>query len=209
MQGVLFDDKHSYRDFNLITNTLKVGVPSVKTNYIDIPFGDGALDLTEAVGGVKYGNRTITFDFTLKSAPEHAKSNITNYMHGKKMKIILDKDLDYYYVGRCHVSEFNTDRNLSTVAITAECEPYKYKLLPTVHMEIIEGKKNFICINGGKTVTPTIELTDTMRVGVDGKLYELQAGKHKVLEIQLAQGYSRMTAIGSGTITLTYQEGVL
>ena len=45
--GVLFGDKHSHRDWQLLLNSRpEISSPVPKTNYIDIPGGDGILDLT-------------------------------------------------------------------------------------------------------------------------------------------------------------------
>lgn len=57
MKGVSFGDFHSYRDFSLILSQKTIGTPSPKTEAIDIPGGDGVLDLTEFFGEVKYNNR--------------------------------------------------------------------------------------------------------------------------------------------------------
>ena len=54
MKGVRFGDYHSYNDFSLILTSKTIGTPTPKTETIDIPGGDGVLDLTEFL--VEYGD---------------------------------------------------------------------------------------------------------------------------------------------------------
>lgn len=37
-------------------------------------------------------------------------SNLSNYLHGKKMRIVMDADKTFYYWGRCTINKFKTDR---------------------------------------------------------------------------------------------------
>lgn len=64
--------------------------------------------------------------------------------------------------------------------------------------------------NGRKTVCPTItcESGNTL-IAYDGEIYILQAGEQKILGIQLKEGSNTVAVTGTGTITFTWQEGVL
>ena len=130
--GVLFGDKHSHRDWQLLLNSRpEISSPVPKTNYIDIPGGDGILDLTESLtGDVQYKTRTMGFTFTtLKARRKWSSlySDIQGYLHGQRMKIILDEDPAFYYIGRVSVDEWKSSEKYSTIAVSAEVEPYKYE----------------------------------------------------------------------------------
>lgn len=209
MKGVYFDGKHSYIDFGLITSHISIGTPQPKTNYIDIPGGDGALDLTEATGPVRFNDRTLDFLFTMQGINEDRKTLISNYLHGQKRKIILDKDPDYYYFGRCTVDSFSSDGTMSQLKVTAQCDPYKYHHTESMHKELIAGQKNIIVINDQKTVIPVIETDAELRLTSNGKTYLLAVGRHKYLDIQLYAGYNRFSITGTGTIIFRYQEGAI
>ena len=60
MKGIKFGNYHSYEAFQLILASKTIGTPSPKTETIDIPGGDGVLDLTEYFGEPKYGNRKLS-----------------------------------------------------------------------------------------------------------------------------------------------------
>lgn len=209
MNGVSFGDKHTYRDFSLITNEIKVGYPEVRTNYVDIPGRDGPLDLTEAAGGVTYGSRTLEFLFTLLSTNEEKKDKIVGFLLGRKMKIVLDKDKEYYYIGRCIIESFANEKNIARLSMKAICEPYKYHKKESMHSETVNGKKAIVLVNDRMRSIPNIECSAAMKVGFGGISYNLQKGIHKVLGIRLEEGYNRIELSGTGTITFTWQEGAI
>lgn len=131
MNGITFGGFHSYRDFNLILAQKTIGTPSPKTEVIDIPGGDGVLDLTEFFDGVKYNNRTLSFEFSTivpQSQFMTLFAKVQNALHGQKMTIALDDDPEWYYIGRISVSEWKADKNIGKLTIDCDCEPYKYKL---------------------------------------------------------------------------------
>ena len=50
MNGVLFGDKHSFKDWGLILKERPdIKPPNVKTSYVDIAGANGSLDLTEVL----------------------------------------------------------------------------------------------------------------------------------------------------------------
>lgn len=131
MKGIMFGSYHSWRDFQLILGSKTIGTPSPKTETIDIPGGDGVLDLTEFFGETKYKNRTLSFEFSSMVTPSEFMSlfsMVQNALHGKKMTITMDDDPDWYYTGRISVSEWKADRNIGKLTIDCDCEPYKNKL---------------------------------------------------------------------------------
>lgn len=64
INGIRFGKYHSYDDFGLILSSVHIPPAAPKTNYVDIPGADGQLDLTEALGCVRYQMREAEFVFT-------------------------------------------------------------------------------------------------------------------------------------------------
>lgn len=130
MKGITFGDYHSFRDFRLILSPNNaIGTPTPKYELIDIPGGDGMLDFTEAFGGVKYGNRPLSFEFSTMVPQSEFMSlfaTVQNALHGQKMKIVLDDDPEWYYIGRITVSDWKADRLIGSLTIDCDCEPFKY-----------------------------------------------------------------------------------
>lgn len=133
MRGILFGDKHSWEDWKLILKERPdISFPEPKTNYIDLSGSDGQIDLSEVLTGeVKYKNRVGSFTFTYVSDRDKwdlIKTKISNYLHGKRMKIILDDDRSHYYIGRFSLNEWVSDKKTGDLVINYDLEPYKYDL---------------------------------------------------------------------------------
>lgn len=150
MKGIVFGNLHSYRDLNMILTHKTIGTPTPKTNMLDIPGGDGMLDMTEFFGEVKYSNRPITYEFSTAIPYEQFPaffSRVQNALHGQKVPIVDDEDPGYYYMGRLTVSEFQAKRAIGVLAINCDCEPFKYKARETVILHSFAGKNLFNCAN--------------------------------------------------------------
>lgn len=130
MNGVIFNDKHTYRDWGLLMRTRpQVSPPAPKMKMISVPGSDTIIDLTQALTGeVHYEPRTISFKF-VTGAPRASwaslHSAILTYMHGQSVKIIFDDDPNWYYTGRVTVGNFEADKKTATLTMTATVEPYK------------------------------------------------------------------------------------
>ena len=211
MKGIWFGDIHSHEDLNLLLSNVDIPPATPKTNYVDIPGGDGSVDLTEALGGVKYEDRKCTFTFSVFPTDdfEEKKREISNLLNGKRFKIVVDKDPDYYWLGRCAINTYESNKNVHKIAVGAVVAPYKLKHdETTVVVEAGESVKGRLW-NSRKSVVPTITCEANATITHDGVEYELSAGTHKILNINLVEGYNELLVTSNGTVTFTYQEGDL
>ena len=143
MKGVKFGNYHSWDDFSLILSEKTIGSPSPKTETIDIPGGDGVLDLTEYFGEVKYNNRKLEFVFSTKVPQSEFLalfSRVQNALHGQKMRIVLDDDPEWCYIGRITVSEWKANKVIGKLTIDCDCEPYRTKPEKTTAMVRLCGR---------------------------------------------------------------------
>ncbi len=214
-KGIYFDDIHSYYDLNLILAPF-VPVPAEpKTNYIDITGGDGSLDLTEGLGEVRYKDRTFEFAFTIhpseKMSFDEKVSQVSNALNGKKCKITLDRDPEYYWDGRLTVNKYAQNKKLGQISVKATVRPYKLKQNETVaSFELSTEETEITLKNGRKSVVPEITCTNDNVTVVFGNITEtLSAGTHKILDIYLKEGNNILKVSGSGIVTFKYQEGEL
>lgn len=209
MKGVRFGEFHSWDDFSLILSQKMIGTPSPKTETIDIPGGDGVLDLTEVFGEVKYNNRNLSFDFSTKVPQAEFLdlfSRVQNALHGQKMRIVLDDDPAWYYTGRISVSEWKAEKNIGKLTIDCDCEPYKTKLSETVVTAAVNGPGTVILMNSKRSVVPTIDITGEVDLTFGSNSYSLSEGRYDLPAVRLANGENTILLDGAGTATFTYLE---
>lgn len=210
MKGITFGELHSYRDLKLILSEKEIGAPHVKTKLIEIEGADGSIDLTDFFGEPKYGD--VTHKFTFSSIVPwndllSQYSEVKNALHGKKLRIILDDDPSYYYVGRCHVSSFTNEKNIGTISVDCECEPYKYKTAKTVVTKVVNGTDIIVLANSRKRAVPTITTTASMTIAFGDGIWTNSAGTYTIPELELVEGENLVSVTGAGTIVFSWQEG--
>ena len=208
--GVQFGDKHSIDDWDLLMVDKSIGDAEPKIIDVDIPGSNSKLDLTEWTGEVLYNNRTLIFNFDIYDSPSNwwtLKREITNYLHGKKLKIILDQDKDYYYYGRCKVTDFSNETTVAHITIECDCDPFVYKKETTI--KTITGIGTLILSNARKRVMPKITSTESMQFTFEDKTFNVN-GTLQSPDIILKEGDNILEVTsGTGTLTVTYQEAEL
>ena len=211
MKGIRFDSTHSFDTLNLLLSVVSIPPAQPKTNYVDIPGGDGSVDLTEALGEVKFKDRECSFTFTVFPHEdfEEKKKTVSNLLNGKRCRIVVDKDPGFYWEGRCAVNEYASDKNLHQIVVGAVVAPYKLKNAKTV-VEIPAGESvKRTLTNGRMTVVPTITNTANATIVFGGGTYTLNPGTHNLSNIELKYGENTVTVTSASPVTFTYQEGEL
>lgn len=213
LKGVSFDDYHSYRDFCLIRAKKTIGAPTPKTELIEVPGADAPLDFTEFFGDVKYNNRTVSFEFKLitpMSEFDRIYSEVQNALHGRRMKIVLDEDPDFYFLGRVSVGDMELEKNIATIPVECDCEPYKYRKEKTVVSVAVAGDTTLVLDNLRQHVVPTFDSTAAITIEFEGQRYSVSTtGEFHVPEIVLKEGENTIKLSGTSDVTISYQEGGL
>lgn len=229
--GVLFGEKHTARDWELSWERFEITYPEAKTYTIDVPGSDGSLDLTGLLTPVtKYENRTVSFIFSFQGDYEdwHGILNqVSNYLHGQKMKIIADSETDYYYVGRLRIDTEKTDDALCQLTISGDVEPYKYELLDSMeewlwdtfdfetgvireYVDIqVSGSQKVVLVGSEMPVSPVFITSSDMTMTCNGDTYSLFAGETKIYGFYIKAGDTEVTFTGNGTVSVEYRGGKL
>lgn len=231
--GVTIGDKHTYRDFGLILKSqIKIEPAEVKLIEVDIPGADGNLDLTTALNGYEvYYNRTITMPFNIKLLDKklyyRKYSELANYLHGRKFKIIIDDDMSYYWYGRISLSNMEMSYNVGVLTITANVEPYKMEITSTAEDWLwdpfdfeqgiireyfdlqVDGELEVTVIGSRKPTIPAIKVSADMILEYDGVQHPLEEGTNKVVNVELLDNEYTLKFIGTGEVTIDYRGGSL
>lgn len=177
--SITFGTKNTWDDWHLVPEEDPlVAPPKLVEKMIAIPGATKMLDLTDAqVGYPQFENRTGTWNFKVLNSyfgdgyaykePTELMSEIMNYLHGKRMKCILEDDSSFYYYGRFQVASWNQEPNYSTITIDYDLLPFKREIYTTEEdwlwdpfsfkTGVIENKKMVgVKISKGSTVTITL-----------------------------------------------------
>ena len=135
--SITFGDKNTWDDWRLVPSSRPVfNPPAQKTKTLDIPGGDGTIDLSTALSGYPvYHNRTGSIEFIVMNdfKPwQVAYSDIMDYLHGQTMRAVLEDDKEYFYEGRFNVNVWKSEKNWSRIVIDYSVGPYKWSLLSSV-----------------------------------------------------------------------------
>lgn len=215
MNGVTFGTYHSYDDFSLIMSSKEIAAPKTKTVKIDVPGADGSIDLTDYFGEPKYEDCTHKFQFsTIVPQSEFLTrfSTIKNAIHGKKLRIVLDDDPGFFYIGRCYVSSFTNEKNIGKISVECDCAPWKYKAAKTVVTQAVSGESTISLPNLRKRVVPevVIEADSAMHIVYNTyNVWDLGGGSYTLPELELKAGENSVSVTGTGNITFSYQEATL
>lgn len=210
---VYFGEKNS-ADWNLKLYDFQAPPPQPQTAYVDIPFRDGALDFSTAMtnGVVRYKNRVLTLGFDLCGSWTQwvkAISEMNHALHGQKLRIRTELDPDYYYLGRCTVSYTKESFAIGSVVVSADCDPYKYKLSPTVKEFDVNGELAVTLSNERMPTVPMVTTDAEITVHFGESTLVFPAGSRRAPALLLLEGENQLNLTGSGHIRFEYQEGAL
>lgn len=172
--------------------------PTPKTYLVDIPGGNGKLDLTSAlIGDTVYDNRAQSFIFKIIDVDdfESVKTNISNFLHGKEFDYELTWDPGYTYHGRFKVTSYTKETfnmcKIGTIQIDVDAEPYKRKEDQVFKVDAVGG--TMVYLNSGRLrVRPLIETTGFLKVIFNNKLINLPQGTWSINDMLLTEGVNEL-----------------
>lgn len=140
-------DKNTWEDWGLVPDLRPtLASPSPKTNVVDNNSINGVLDLTfKRMRYPLFGNREGSFTFIYnplfqaingKTKPWLVLyTEMHNFLHGRRLRMILEDDPEYYYDGTFKIENWtsNNDGSGSTVTIGYSVEPYKMSVLSSLN----------------------------------------------------------------------------
>lgn len=224
--SITIGNKNTYDDWHLIsTSRILVNPPSVKTSYVDLPGGDGSLDLTEVLGGrPTYNNRTGSWTFYVLNGYQEwyeLYSDIMEYLQGKELDAVLEDDPAYAYHGRFQVDAWRSDPTWSKIVISYNVGPYKMDVAGygdnwlwdpfNFERDVIKSYKNLV-VNGSLTITYINDTLETvpsftatasgMTVIFKGETFRMSVGYNKFPRLIFDPGDNELTFTGNGKVTI-------
>lgn len=230
--SITIGDKNTWDDWHLIPETRPlVNPPPVKSNYIEIPGGDGVLDLTTAMTGKPlYNNRTGSWNFIVQNGFKDWSvlySEIMAYLHGQALKAVLEDDASFYYEGRFSVNQWKSDKDFSRIVIDYNVGPYKQYvagsdkwLWDTFNFTtdtiryyknlIVSGSLSIVVIGDMMDTIPVlVSSVDGMKINNNGVTHTLSRGANHFNDIVIHQGENVFNFTGNGRVTINIVGGRL
>lgn len=180
--SITFGDKNTWDDWRLIPSSRPVfNPPAQKVKTLDIPGGDGLIDLSQALTGYPvYQNRTGSIEFYVMNdfKPwQNAYSDIMDYLHGQTMRAILEDDPEYYYEGRFTINTWKSEKDWSKIVFDYSVAPYKWSIQSSLdekpnvfqNVAVTTSQKSLVLntsLYGRAPVCPIFHVTSTSGNGI-------------------------------------------
>lgn len=169
--------------------------PTPKTYTVDIPGGNGKIDLTETLlGDVAYDNRKMEFIFYVIDPYdwEKAKTEISNFLHGRSYDYQITMDPDYTYHGRFSVTDYKhqsyaNPNKVGSIKVSIDANPFKHKKNSVHKVDAIGGTTLYLD-SGRERVRPKIETDCFLKVIYKNKLYKLPKGTWTINDVLFEDG---------------------
>lgn len=219
--SALIGDKDTFEDWHLVPTGgyLFFVPPSVSLSFVDNPAGDGLLDFTDALTGFPViGGREGQWDFTVLNGHQYWRdsySSIMNYLHGRRFRVVLKDDPEYYYMARFTVDQWQSEEARSTITLKYTADPYKLSVYTSIEDQwkwdpfnfetgiILPSKCRNIAISPTDPPTITLSGKDVGRRPVVPKLkYVGVDGDSTLLKFKFSN-----TELGISNVTKTIQKG--
>ena len=213
MSDIRFGTKWVHADYGLIVAPYAISMPEPQTNYVEIPGRDGALDLSEAFGTVRYTDRIIPLTLYARAPFDALISAFAADVHGRRMNVIFDRDPAYYYDARLTVEDVERHAGYCELSLECRARPYKLEHFETTITVLPTGSATATLTNARMPVVPTITVSAGMTLtftllGMDYTV-NLSVGTHIIPSLVLFEGDTAIEITGTGRITFTYRKGTL
>lgn len=231
-KGITFADKiHTEKDWGLKLLSMYIPMPAPKPQLIDIPGGDGNIDLTEVNGRPAYNDRDgleLVFDIMDGDYKNWflKYSEFAKEVHGKKVKMVLDDEPEHYYLVRLNIDGQKTNKIYGTITLSGTADPFKYDLVSSnepwkwdsfnfrtgvirnLSDQVISDVNNSITILGaGIDNAPAFIVTEANNLKLMhlGRTYILKVGRNRFPAVRAGEQDVTLTFSGTGKLSIEYR----
>lgn len=195
MLNITVGGKNTLADFKCVVEVVSDNPPEPKFYGVDVPGGNGTINLTTAIyGDTAYNNRKQEFRLTLIDPEddfEVIKTKVKNYLHGREYDYSLSWDEGYTYHGWFKVKEHGRVGNFKYLSVEVDANPYKVKSKKTYKLNA-NGGEVYRFESGRKRVQPTFECSNPTTVGFKDKEFVIPQGTYKLPDVWFEEGWNEI-----------------
>ena len=214
LHGVVIDGVDTLQEYGLILLAdLSEGEAEPKTEFLDIPGGNGSLDLSESPQGRPvYKMRDISFTLFRavdSTALEELRAALARRWHGREVTLQLPTDAGHYYRGRMRIGS-TSGYNSGKIPISMRVQPWKLKNTVTNISKAVNGIGTVSLSNECMPVSPSVSASAPVTISWGTNSVSIDAGENwSIPTLVLEAGITELTITGTATVRFTYQEGCL
>lgn len=242
------EEKNTWDDWFMVPSSRpSFAMPKLKEYSQDIPGANGKIDLSSSLTGYEvYDNRSGSIEFIVMNkgldsdlgdaygysingtAWTSIKSEVSNFLHGKQVRVIYEDSPEWYYVGRMSVNEWKSDENYSTITIDYDLEPYRYSITDSSDlwkwdpfnfrtgvirtysqssMKFTPKGNSFTIVGTETPVCPTIFTSTACTLMIGRNTFSLKSGSNKDPRIMVYPGKQIWKFSGAtGSVAIYFRE---
>lgn len=216
--GVIINGLNTKEDLGMVMlDDLSISAPSLKSEYVDVPGMNGALDYTDALTGYPlYNMRDIGFTLFGRYDTDEL-TQIRDYLfkhyNGRTCDVVTPDKPGYHWHGRVTVGALQSYRG-GRIPISIHAQPYRLKdTMTTLTHSLSAGTAQDISLTcEGMPTLPKYTCTSACTLtDEDGNTYSLSAGTSAQFPALMLSEDMTITAEAAtaGTLTIEFQEGTL
>lgn len=230
--GITFAEKiHTERDWGLKLLSIYIPMPEPKRQLIDIPGGDGNIDLTEINGRPAYNDRAgleLVFDIMDGNYKNWflKYSEFAKEIHGKKIKMVLDDEPEHYYLVRLNLDGQKSNQVFGTLTLSGTADPFKYDHISSNEpwkwdpfnfcTGVIRNLMNLVISDTNNTITilgagidnsPVfiVSEADNLKLTHLGRTYILKVGRNRFPAVRVGEQDVALKFSGNGKLSIEYR----
>ncbi|RDB70680.1 hypothetical protein [Eggerthella sinensis] len=192
----------------LLTEGSELPEAEVKQYTIDIPGGNGCIDLTDSLAdGPVYGDveQTLVFEAFNDVDIRSTRSRLVNALSGRLVDYRISLDPDYTYRGRWIFGPAEyVGSTFARFTVRTRTEPYKLKETRTYRVNAAGGI--VVTLESGRMpVCPVFEFASETIVSMGGVRARMQPGSYKINDLWLSEGRNEVyinSYLGDGNVTV-------
>ena len=232
MYGITFNNKHSFKDFNLRVIDRDVQTPAKKKILMSVPYSNVEYDFSSLYGKQVYEPRVIEYIFQIdemiKNKLELLRISVENWLNrpNEKIKLIDDLTPGYYFLAECISTNFKNLKVTGEITVTFNAYPFRIRdeyegellwdnfcfetdVLQDTSFDISGSKNINLYNNSAINVSPTVVCTSNMEIIKDHITYNFNSGITTSPLFEINIGENSMVIKGSGNIKFKFKSEVL
>lgn len=211
---IFFNGKSTVSYYHLKLLYCVITPPKRKQYLIDIPGGDGEIDLCDGMFPARYEPRTVTAVFTPSADYGlQAVNKLLNDLEGRNVRIVLPGDSQHYMTGTVHITAYGPGlgARVAEITVTAVCMPWRYATDEVVHqIPASSAEVSYTWRNEGtREAVPTVTVTGETLIVVDASSIALSAGVYQLTTLTIPGNGTITVSISGGPVEVRYREAVL